>query len=102
MIAFRTVEKDGRAGLTYECGCTCVPTAVPNADGTPGSEHCCCGKVHFVGTGARAALDAYLAERRERRRREPEYDVDGGTAELAGAPIEVAWAFPRERAAAHS
>jgi hypothetical protein len=95
MIAFRELEIDGRPGLTYDCGCPCVPTAVPAVDGTPGSEHCCCGKVHFAGAGARAALDAYLAERRERRRREPDYDVESGTAMLAGAPVEVAWAFPR-------
>lgn len=101
MIAFREVDKDGRPGLTYACGCECVPTAAPNPDGTPGSEHCCCGKVHFVGSGARAALDSYLAERRERRRREPEYDVEAGTAELAGTTVEVAWAFPR-RAEAHA
>lgn len=99
MIEFRTIEKDGKAGLTYACGCDCVPTAIPADDGTPGSEHCCCGKVHFVGVGARDALDAYLAERRKQRRREPEYDIDNGMAELSGTPVEVAWAFPRRRTA---
>lgn len=99
MIEFRVAEKDGKPGLTYTCGCDCVPTAAPLDDGSAGSEHCCCGKVHFVGRGARASLDAYLAERRERRRREPDYDIEAGSAELAGTAVEVAWAFPRSRTA---
>lgn len=50
--------------VRYDCPCGCKP----NAEYRQGSdeveyEHCCCGNVHFVGKGARARIDAYLAER---------------------------------------
>ena len=93
--AFKEIQTDNGVGLTYDCGCPCDPAALPTAAG-PGFEHCCCGKVHFVGLGARNALAAYLAERAARRRREPKYDVGSAMAVLAGAPVEVAWAFPVE------
>lgn len=93
---FRPEPKDGREGLTYVCGCSCTPTAAPAEDGAAGMEHCCCGKVHFVGRGAESALTAYLADRKATRKREPEYDRGLATIALAGAPTEVAWAFPRE------
>lgn len=64
--------------------------------GLPGFEHCCCGKVHFVGTGARAALDAYVTERRERRKREPDYEFGGTVIAVGESQVEVAWAFPVE------
>jgi hypothetical protein len=49
-----------------------------------------------VGAGARSALEAYLAERKLQRKREPEYDIGETSIELLGSPREVAWAFPRE------
>lgn len=87
---FRIITTDKGEGVTYTCGCPCVPTAVP-ADGAPGFEHCCCGKVHFAGAGAEPALAAYLAGRADRKR-EPRYTRGLAT---VGA-IEVAWAFPEE------
>jgi len=92
---FRVATSDeGDDGVTYDCGCPCVPLAAPDAEGVPGFEHCCCGKVHFVGAGASAALDSYLADRKETKKREPAYAVGAATATLAGAEVEVAWAFP--------
>jgi len=93
---FRPEPKDGREGLTYVCGCPCTPTAAPAEDGAAGMEHCCCGKVHFVGRGAEAALTAYLTDRKATRKREPDYDRGLATVALAGAATEVAWAFPKE------
>ncbi|HNM78097.1 MAG TPA: hypothetical protein PKI89_07030 [Tepidiformaceae bacterium] len=93
---FRVIATDDGDGVTYTCGCECVPTARPAADGSPGHEHCCCGKVHFVGVGARSALESYLAERKQNRKREPDYDLGTASIELAGQTREVAWAFPRE------
>lgn len=93
---FRVISTDDGEGVTYTCGCPCVPTARPGADGAPGHEHCCCGKVHFVGEGARSALEAYLAERKATKKREPEYELGSTTMAVAGRPREVAWAFPRE------
>ena len=65
------------------------------ADG-PGMEHCCCGKVHFVGAGASNALATYLDERAQKRKREPKYERGSTTVVLAAGPTEVAWAFPIE------
>lgn len=90
---FRVIATDGGEGITYTCGCPCVPTAAPG-DGGPGHEHCCCGKVHFVGSGAAAALDTYLAERKATKKREPDYARGATTLSMGGMPVEVAWAFP--------
>lgn len=92
---FRIAKSEaGDEGVTYDCGCMCEPLAAPDAEGTPGFEHCCCGKVHFVGDGASAALTSYLAERKATKKREPAYAVGAATTPLAGKDIEVAWAFP--------
>ncbi len=96
MPDFHVIASADGDGVSYTCGCPCSPTASPAEDGSPGHEHCCCGKVHFVGTGARSALEAYLAERRLSRKREPEYDIGETSIELVGASREIAWAFPRE------
>jgi hypothetical protein len=93
---FRLVEGERGLGVTYDCGCPCTPTAAPATDGQPGFEHCCCGKVHFAGVGAEAALTAYLAERAARRKREPRYVRGSGSLESASGAVDVAWAFPAE------
>lgn len=93
---FRVVIADGGYGVTYTCGCTCQPTASPDSNGSAGFEHCCCGKVHFVGTGARLALEAYVAERKRRRKREPDYEFGGTMIAVGEAQVEVAWAFPAQ------
>ncbi|MFQ5380704.1 MAG: hypothetical protein ACE5EF_03640 [Dehalococcoidia bacterium] len=96
-VEFREIESDKGRALTYECGCYCVPVAGPADDGSPGFEHCCCGKVHFVGRGARRALEDYLADRRRGRGTvEPQYVIGGATAPLGQEQVEVAWAFPAE------
>ena len=88
---FRTVETEKGTGITYTCGCPCVPAAVPDSDGVAGFEHCCCGKVHFAGVGAADALTAYLAERKAKRKREPEYTRGAAKVTLPQGPVEVAW-----------
>jgi hypothetical protein len=90
---FRSITTDHGEGVTYTCGCPCTPAAVPTAEG-PGFEHCCCGKVHFAGPRAAAALDGYLSERKPNRKREPDYERGSATVELGGRATEVAWAFP--------
>ncbi|MBN9492654.1 hypothetical protein J0H33_04815 [bacterium] len=90
---FQVIETELGRGVTYDCGCPCTPTAVLSVNEV-GSEHCCCGKVHFAGAGAATAMDAYLAERKATRTREPEYTRGAGTIEVDGAAVEVAWAFP--------
>ncbi len=94
---FRVVESDKGTGITYTCGCPCVPVAVPDAGGAAGFEHCCCGKVHFAGKEASGALAAYLADRKAKRKREPNYTTGAATVAMAAGNVEVAWAFPIER-----
>ncbi|MBI2171253.1 MAG: hypothetical protein HYU30_04420 [Chloroflexi bacterium] len=53
------------AEVRYDCACGCKPRAryhkgVDEAN----HEHCCCGRVHFVGMNAGQRLQAYLTERR--------------------------------------
>ena len=53
--------------VRYDCTCGCKPAAEIRKGSTDsGSEHCCCGHVHFVGPNARKDLDAYLADRATR------------------------------------
>ncbi len=73
-------------GVTYSCGCPCQPTARPAVDGSAGHEHCCCGKVHFVGADAGSALALYLEERKARRKREPDYEIDKRKSSWATLP----------------
>ena len=93
---FRTIDTVGGVGVTYECGCPCTPTAVPPPDGSPGFEHCCCGKVHFAGTDAESALTTYLTDRAARRKHEPLYTRGTGHVNAESGGIRVAWAFPTE------
>ena len=93
---FRIVTDDQGEGVTYTCGCSCTPIARPRSVEEAGMEHCCCGKVHFVGTGAATALATYLAGRKQRRASEPNYEVGVTALATATGPIEVAWAFPLE------
>lgn len=92
---FRVVATERGDGVTYDCGCPCQPTAVPGAV-EAGFEHCCCGKVHFAGPGATAALTIYLDERARRRKHEPGYARGSTTVLLATGLTEVAWAFPSQ------
>ena len=51
--------------VRYDCECGCKPRARYEQGTTEaGHEHCCCGRVHFVGDQATQHLEAYLAERR--------------------------------------
>lgn len=66
-MGFQVREREGRALVSYACLCGCKPTAMVSvAQGAPGSEHCCCGRVHFAGPDAAGALQRYLTERRAR------------------------------------
>ena len=92
---FHVIQTEDGEGVTYTCGCDCTPTARPGAE-KPGQEHCCCGKVHFVGEGASKHLMAYIEARKATRKREPDYEFGQTTVMLGGFPREVAWAFPIE------
>ena len=51
--------------VRYDCVCGCKPRArYERGTDEAGYEHCCCGRVHFVGDHATEQLEAYLEERR--------------------------------------
>lgn len=51
--------------VRYDCPCGCKPRArYQRGTDQAGHEHCCCGRVHFVGTKADQRLQSYLAERK--------------------------------------
>lgn len=87
--------------VKYDCACGCHPVAIyVREDTKAGSQHCCCGIVHFVGPDAEAQLRKYMDDRKAQ-------GLDGSitkhefrqTAVTAhwGAEIEVAYAVPTYR-----
>src|SRR5262245_60619510 len=49
----------------YDCPCGCKPRArYQKGTSDAGHEHCCCGRVHFVGADATGKMQAYLDERK--------------------------------------
>lgn len=69
-ITFKAVEDPSGEGnfvdVEYQCVCGCTPGArVETGSSIAGSEHCCCGRVHFAGTHAEDQIRAYMAKRAE-------------------------------------
>lgn len=84
----------------YDCDCGCKPRArYERGTELGGHEHCCCGKVHFVGINAEKQLKEYLAQRSEQGL---DNDVGGYTLynEQIAAPwgesIPIAYALPNQ------
>ncbi len=86
--------------VRYDCQCGCKPRARYHRGADEANyEHCCCGRVHFVGVRADDRLRAYLEERRVRGE---DADVtytstSFGKVTLAapwGEPVTVAYAVP--------
>lgn len=86
--------------VRYDCECGCKPNAkYVHGAAEVGHEHCCCGNVHFVGPGARAELERYLADRKTR-------NEDAGRGEYAlfetelddpwGGKLPVAYGIPAQ------
>jgi len=84
--------------VRYDCTCGCKPNAeYTQGSSETGHEHCCCGNVHFVGPGARGALEGYLAERRTRGEDADvgEYSVEElSVADPWGGQVAVAYGTP--------
>jgi YHS domain-containing protein len=54
----------GYVDVEYQCPCGCRPGARYQIGAEKsGSEHCCCGRVHFAGVNAEAHIHAYMDER---------------------------------------
>ena len=84
--------------VRYDCPCGCKPRArYQQGTDEAGHEHCCCGRVHFVGMQAEERLKSYLEDRRTQGLDD---EVGGYTLhsyEVAapwGDPVPVAYALP--------
>ncbi len=69
-ISFTATEDPSGEGefvdVAYVCVCGCTPGARFAPDSPEaGSEHCCCGRVHFAGENAESQLRSYMADRAE-------------------------------------
>ena len=83
--------------VRYACGCGCKPRArYQRGTDEAGHEHCCCGRVHFVGARAEERLRDYLAERRvQGEDADMVYTFHASTVEAPwGEPVTVAYALP--------
>ena len=83
--------------VRYDCPCGCKPRARYQRDTDEADhEHCCCGRVHFVGAQADQRLEAYLAERRTQGEDEGlTYSFESSTVEAPwGESVPVVFATP--------
>lgn len=85
--------------VRYDCECGCKPRA-RHRRGTDeaGHEHCCCGRVHFVGARAEERLRTYLAERRDRGEdADMVYTLHVQVVQAPwGGPVTVAYGLPAQ------
>ncbi len=73
--------------VRYDCACGCKPAArYERGSAQSGSQHCCCGIVHFAGAGAEAQLRLYLQARQADGRDEP-----GKRYEFGHATVKAPW-----------
>lgn len=65
-IVKEMASKPGTIYVRYDCACGCKP-GVEHERGSSEVAHegCCCGNLHFVGTGARQELDRHIEAHRE-------------------------------------
>ena len=82
--------------VEYQCVCGCTPGArVVTDSAEAGSEHCCCGRVHFAGVDPERQLRSYMAERAKT-------DMDADVAPYVYAETEVVTASGQSVAVAYA
>jgi YHS domain-containing protein len=98
---FRLLETRSQPDIRvvdYSCRCGCTPKARFRAEsGESGSEHCCCGRVHFAGPDAVESLRDYMNERASKGMDADVGPYEYGSSELTpstGAAVPVAFAEP--------
>ncbi len=83
----RMTSRPDTALVRYDCECGCKPNAkYQQGSAEVGHEHCCCGRVHFVGPHARAELEAYLAARKTTGE-----DEDRGAYTITDVTVAAPW-----------
>ena len=84
--------------VRYDCACGCKP-GVEHRRGSSEVEHeqCCCGNIHFVGTGARQELEKYIDDRQAEGYDEELEGYQVSEEQLAapwGGSVTIAYAIP--------
>lgn len=91
-------QLEGYVDVEYQCPCGCRPGArYQLGSEKTGSEHCCCGRVHFAGEGAEEQLRAYMNERAKTNMDEdvsPYTYISTEVTAPSGAQVPVAYAQP--------
>ena len=81
--------------VRYDCECSCKPrTRYQQGSSEIGLEHCCCGRVHFVGDQAAQHLEAYLEERRDTGEDTRQYTVSHYQVSAPWGAVPVAFGLP--------
>ncbi len=81
--------------VRYDCACSCKPRARYQRDTSEaGHEHCCCGRVHFVGDEAMRKMETYLEERRVTGEDTRHYTLDQYQVEAPWGTVSVAFGTP--------
>lgn len=90
-------NKPDIAEVRYECVCGCKPRArYERGTNESGYEHCCCGRVHFVGDKAVEQMETYLAERSGTGEDTRKYDIDEYQVAAPWGDLPVAFGTPDE------
>lgn len=91
-------QLQGYVDVEYQCPCGCRPGArYQLGSDKAGSEHCCCGRVHFAGEGAEEQLRAYMDQRAKTNMDEDVSPYVYTSTEItapSGAKVPVAYAQP--------
>jgi hypothetical protein len=91
-------QMEGYVDVEYQCPCGCRPGArYQLGSNRAGSEHCCCGRVHFAGEGAEEQLRAYMGQRAKTNMDEDVSPYTYTSTEVtapSGAKVPVAYAQP--------
>ena len=95
-FAVRTLkDKPDVVEVRYDCVCGCKPRArYARGSDEAGHEHCCCGRVHFVGSKANEKLEAYIAQRRATGEDTRHYALAQYQVTAPWGPVPVAFGTP--------
>ncbi|MBI4201654.1 MAG: hypothetical protein HY532_00880 [Chloroflexi bacterium] len=86
--------------VRYVCDCGCKPRArYQQGAAEAGHEHCCCGRVHFVGNQAAQQMEAYISARRQSGEDLRHYTVTTHQVPAPWGPVPVAFGEPDTLAA---
>ena len=95
-VAVRTLKnKPDVIEVRYDCVCGCKPRArYQSGSNDAGYEHCCCGRVHFVGDSATQELESYLNSRHANGEDTREYTLNQYQVTAPWGAVTIAFGTP--------